>query len=98
MVCPSCDVETVDRLPGPEPTPDVDLVCAFATGDPGLVAVAKSLLDGDDVDYFVRGEDLQNMFGLPLGGPTEFWVREEDAARVRDLLEDLAPSGERDQP
>jgi putative signal transducing protein len=89
MVCPTCDVDTVDRLPGPEPTPDVDLVCVLATGDPGLVAVAKSLLEGDDLDFFVRGENLQNMFGLPAGGPTEFWVRSDDAARAHGLLDDL---------
>src|SRR5262249_29192031 len=78
MVCPTCDVDTVDTLPGPEPTPDVDLVCVFTTGDPALIAFTKSLLEGDDIEYFVRGEDLQNMFGLAAGGPAEFWVREDD--------------------
>ena len=34
MVCPACDVETVDRLPGPVPTPDAALVRVLAAGDP----------------------------------------------------------------
>jgi len=36
MVCPVCDVDTVDELPrlGPEPTPDAELVRVFATADP----------------------------------------------------------------
>ena len=42
MVCPTCDVDTVERLPGPEPAPDVELVPVLATGDPALIAVAKS--------------------------------------------------------
>jgi Putative prokaryotic signal transducing protein len=102
MVCPTCDVETVDRLPdaGPAPAPDVELVSAFETGDPGLIAVVKSLLDAAEIDYFVRGDGLQDLagFGRITGysyvfGPAEFWVRAADADRVRDLLKDLTESG-----
>ena len=96
MVCPTCDVDTVDRLPGPEPAPDVELVPVLATGDPALIAVAKSLLEGEHIDYFVRGDDLQNLFGLGsltgfsyAMGPAEFCVRAEDAERARVLLADL---------
>ena len=80
----------------PEPTPDAELVPVLATGDPGVIAVAKSLLDGDGIDYFVRGEGLQDLFGLGrvtgfsyVVGPAEFWVRADAAARARVLLEDL---------
>ena len=96
MVCPTCDVDTVDRLPGPEPTPDAKLVRILTTGNAGLIAVAKSLLEGEEIDYFVRGDGLQDLFGLGrmtgfnfAMGPAEFWVREEDAGRARELLEDL---------
>jgi hypothetical protein len=97
MVCPTCDVDTVDRLPGPEPTPDAELVCVLATGNPALIAIAKSLLDGDQIDYFVKGDALQDLFGLGrvtnysfAMGPPEFWVRTDDAERARVLLADLA--------
>lgn len=99
MVCPTCDVDTVDRLPGPEPTPDVALVRVLASGDAGLIAVAKSLLEGEKIDYFVRGDGLQDLFGLGrmtgfnfAMGPAEFWVREDDAERARELLEGLMPT------
>jgi hypothetical protein len=104
MVCPDCDVDTVDRLPGPEPTPDVELVPVLVTGDAGLIALAKSLLDGEEIDYFVRGEGLQDLFGLGritsfsfAMGPAEFWVRADDAERARDLLNDLG-APDRDFP
>ena len=104
MVCPTCDVDTVDRLPGPEPTPDVELVRVLTTSDAGLIAVAKSLLEGEEIDYFVRGDGLQDLFGLgriagfSFGmGPAEVWVREDDADRARELLQGLAtPDGARD--
>jgi hypothetical protein len=90
MVCPTCDVDTVDRLPGPEPTPDVQLVSVFASADPGVVAVAKSLLDGEEIDYFVRGDGVQDMFPSSATGPAQFWVREDDADRARELLQELS--------
>ena len=96
MVCPTCDVETVDRLPGPEPTPDVELVSVLATGDPGVIALARSLLEGEEIDYFVRGEGLQDLFGLGritgfsfAMGPAQFLVRADDAERARALLDGL---------
>jgi len=101
MICPVCDVETVDELPrvGPEPTPDAELVRVFATGDMGLIAIARSLLEGEKIDYFVRGDGLQDLFGLGRAtsysfamGPAEFWVRADDAENVRVLLQDLLTS------
>ena len=98
MVCPACNVDTVDALPreGPAPAPDVELVSVFATGDAGLIAIAKSLLDAEGIDYFVRGDGLQDLAGLGritgfsyVFGPAEFWVRQEDAARAQELLGDL---------
>ena len=103
MVCPVCDVDTVDELPrlGPEPTPDAELVRVFATGDMGLIAIARSLLEGEKIDYFVRGDGLQDLFGLGRAtsysfamGPAEFWVRADDAENVRVLLQDLLASAD----
>ena len=96
MVCPTCDVDTIDRLRGPAPTPDAELVSVLETGDASLIAVAKSLLEGEDIDYFVRGDGLQDLFGLGritgfsyAMGPAEFWVRADDAERARVLLKEL---------
>jgi hypothetical protein len=78
----------------------VGLVRVLATGDAGLIAIAKSLLEGEEIDVFVRGDGLQDLFGLGritgfsyAMGPAEFWVREDDADRARELLEDLTASG-----
>ena len=103
MICPRCDVETVDRLPAPTPAPDAELVPVMSTGDAGLIAVAKSLLEAEGIDYLLRGDGLQDLFGLGritaysyAMGPAEFQVRAEDAARARALLQDLQPPAPRD--
>ena len=74
----------------------------FASGDPALIAVAKSLLDAEQIDYIVRGDGLQDLFGWGrvgagyniVTGPAQFVVREEDAQRVRELLRDLSTGHE----
>ncbi|OFW11496.1 MAG: hypothetical protein A3H96_00915 [Acidobacteria bacterium RIFCSPLOWO2_02_FULL_67_36] len=83
----------------PKPTPDAELVKVFVTGDAGLIGVARSLLDAEGIDYMLRGEGLQDLFGIGrvsgynyVVGPAEFWVRSEDAARVTALLNDLGAS------
>lgn len=76
---------------------DVALVPVFATGEAALIAVAKSLLEAEGIDYFVRGEGLTDLFGYGrittfnyVVGPPEFMVREDDAERAREVLKDLA--------
>jgi hypothetical protein len=107
MVCPTCDRDTVDRLPGPEPTPDIELVPVFATRDPALIALAQSLLDGEEIDYLIRdGAPRERSYGIARAtgyefgmGPAQFWVRADDAERVKGLFEDLsAADQERDPP
>jgi putative signal transducing protein len=77
-------------------TREAALVPILRTGDPGLIPLAKSLLEGEGIEYLVRGENLQDLFGAGrLGGynyvtgPAEFWVHTEDAERARTLLDEL---------
>ena len=95
MVCPTCDVDTVDNLPrppGPEPTPDVELVPVLATGDAGLIAIAKSLLEAEKIDYLLRGDGLQDLFGAGrltgysfAMGPPNSWYGLRMPMRARAL-------------
>ena len=82
------------------PAPDVELVRVFTGENAGQTAVAISLLEGEAIDYLVRGEGLQELLAWGsfaagynyLVGPPEFWVRADDADRARELLEGLAAS------
>jgi hypothetical protein len=71
-------------------TNDTDqLVTVLMTRDPALVALAKSILDGADIQFFVTGEILQ---GFGYGVFTEIRVCAEDVDNANQLLEDLATS------
>jgi len=110
-VCPACQIDLVERLPGPEPTPEAELVPVLVTGDAGLIPLAKSLLESEGIEYLARGENLQDLFGLGritgynfAAGPAEFLVRADDAERARAVLDGLdeptpesAPPGD-DEP
>jgi hypothetical protein len=72
-------------------------VTVLETGDPGLVAVAKSLLESAGIQYFAKGEALQNLFGWgqfgtgfnPIVGVVQLQVAAEDAEDATALLRDL---------
>jgi hypothetical protein len=102
-VCPECQVDLVDQRPGPAPTPHVKLVRVFVSVNGGLTGVAKSLLEGEKIEYLERGERLQDLFGCGrfwmgynyIVGPAEFWVCADDAEHARARLDGLgAPAPE----
>ncbi len=95
--CYDCGVPLVAQLP-PEPRPEyVQLVTVFSTGNEGIIAVARSILDSAGIEYTLKGEGLQDLFALgrigsgfnPVVGPVEVQVHESDATRARELLAEL---------
>jgi len=111
--CHDCHVPLVDELPQaesrtPEPSQEpmpvldlsepLDLVTVFACGDPGRVALAKSLLQSAEIPFVASNEAMQDLIGwgrFPLGanvalGPAQLHVRRDDAEDARTLLGDLA--------
>ncbi len=74
------------------------LVRVLTTGDAGIIAVAKSLLDEEQIEYIVQNESLQELFGLNVTKPAEFLVRSEAAERARDLLADLRAAADGERP
>jgi hypothetical protein len=96
--CAECDVALTHEPPG-EPMIDEEdeLVPVLRTGDPLVVALAKSLLDGAGIDFFVKGEGIQDLFAFgrvgtgfnPITGPAEFQVRRYKEAEARTVLADV---------
>ncbi len=56
------------------------------TNDPGLLGVAKSLLEAAGIPFFAKGEALSIAFG---GGPVKLQVPGDKAAEARALLAEL---------
>jgi hypothetical protein len=89
-----CAVREED--PVTDPTP-VQLVTVYRTGDAALIPLIKSILDQAGIEYAVKGEQLQDLFGVGragadynvIVGPAEFEVRAEDESQTRELLSEL---------
>jgi len=97
--CSDCDVDLAEgpAIPSiPEEHPDPEIETVYATGDPALAAMAKSLLEDAKIEYFTKGDDIQDLIGGGrlggfniLIGPMEFLVAAKDAPTARELLSHL---------
>ena len=93
--CPDCDVDLVSQLP-PEPQPEYDEpVAVFESGDTSVLLVAQSMLENEDIQFWLRGEGPSHLFagggmGLsPTAGPYKLLVRSSDEDFAREVLKDL---------
>jgi len=74
-----------------------DPVTVWRSSDQALLAIAKSLLEAEGIEYFPKGEGLQDWFAYgrlgtgfsPVIGPIELQVAAEDAERASEVLADL---------
>lgn len=101
LLCADCHVALVsfENLPSKRKQEtsreDLDLVQVFSTQDPGLVALAKSLLDDAGIPSMVRNEGLQDLFGIgrltfnPVSGDVDFYVNIEDQEAALKLMADI---------
>lgn len=66
-------------------------VTVFKTSDPGLLAVAQSLLEDADIEFFVAGEIVSGLYPGPISplGRPEIRVAAEHAHEARELLKEL---------
>jgi predicted ATP-dependent serine protease len=94
--CSDCDVELTLGPAIQEEHRDPKIETVYATGDPALVLLVKSLLEDAEIEYFTKGCEFQDVIGGGwLGGlnfiadPLEFIVAAEDAPTARELLAHL---------
>ena len=101
--CVDCEVDLVAEAPPPavRPARTTRYVTVLRSGDPAVLAMAKSLLEDAGIPLVAQGEGLQDLFALgrlgtgssPIVGPAEIRVSSSDEAAARALLRDLE-SGE----
>ncbi len=71
-------------------------VTVLRTSDPAILGVAKSLLEDARIDFFAKGEGVQDLFAWgriggfnPIVGPVQLQVAPEDAEEARAVLGEL---------
>lgn len=84
--CSSCNVELITDLPS---NPDkkvsgfIDYEFIYSTFIPGEVALIKSLLDSENITYFILGE---NLLYVPLFEPARIMIKKDQAMKAREIL------------
>ena len=89
--CPDCQVSLVGNLPSESEIFYEDYETVFSTADPGIIAIAESLLNSESIRFAKKGEGLQSIYGL---GVVEFQVAPKLKERAFDLLKDLKETGD----
>jgi hypothetical protein len=91
--CSDCDVDLVEPTPA---EPEIELVKIYEGGNAAVLPLIESVLRDSGIEFMTRGEALQDLFALGRFGtgggnnaigPVEFWVRANDEAAARELLE-----------
>ena len=80
-----------------------ELVTILRSSDPSLLAIAESMLAGEGIPYFAKGERLQNMIVPdslggnfnPAIGAVQLQVSPDDVDDARAVLQDLLRDQER---
>lgn len=108
MYCPKCkasvSLEESKCVKCGEEYKSGRMVKILITGDKPLIAIIKSVLTDAEVEYFVKGEGLQDLIGLGsfgtgynvAAGPMELYVQQEDAEAVQMLIDELEQNQELD--
>ncbi len=96
-ICQECNEPLVKELPKNK---FVEFVKLCDSPNPSMTAIIKSILDSADIQYFVRGENMQTLFGgcLEFTNPrlsrVEFLVSKEDKETATELIQEIEPKQE----
>jgi hypothetical protein len=95
--CADCDVALVAELTPTDDNADyIDLVTVGVFTNAPELAVAKSLLEDADIQYFAKNEGVIGLFSMgqvgynPMVGGIEIQVHPDDADAAREILAQMA--------
>lgn len=92
--CPDCDVDLVEELPKSksknqkeETEENTTFVHVLSTYNLGDIALIKSILDNEGIEYFLQGENTAYIRGYM--DPTILMVKNDQVEIVKELLKDF---------
>lgn len=73
--------------------PEYKFLKLYSTSEQGELAFIKSILDGQKIPYYIKGENFGSLYGPLLGkfSTTDVMVREDYVQEAKELLKDFIP-------
>ena len=68
----------------------MEFVEVFSSPNPGAIAIAKSVLDSEGIEYTVPDEAQVSIFGVGEFGSIEIQVPKDLAPKARQLLNNVS--------
>ncbi len=98
--CSACEVPLVSEPPDRKEPVFKNLVTVYEAGNLAILSFAKSILESGGIDYYCKGEGIQDLFGAgrlgtgynPVLGPVQIQVAEEDAEKAKEILDQIEES------
>ena len=92
--CSDCDVDLVKELPKEKTKPireatedDKTFIGVLSTYNLGDIALIRSILDNEGIEYYLQGENTASIRGYM--DPTILMVRSDQVEVVKELLKDF---------
>lgn len=96
--CADCDIALVAELTPEDEMDYVELVTVGRFTNAPQLAVAKSLLEDADIQYFAKNEGVIGLLAMgqvgfnPVAGPIEIQVHPDDAEAASEILSEMESS------
>lgn len=86
--CPDCNVALVEELAEDEEDNYIERITVFESMDVGSIALAKSILKAEEIEYLAIG-DMLNVWSAGMSNIMKIQVQKKDEMAARELLEEL---------
>lgn len=83
--CANCHISLVPELPVEEEYKNSDFTEIYITTDKGQIAFIKSILESEDIPYFIDNETLNVFYATP----SKVMVPKKYIEKAKDILKDI---------
>ncbi len=90
-VCPDCNIPLVEKLDNKKSEEEMDYIdyeFLLSSYKPGDIAIMKSILECENINYFIQGELFSKAYAGGLQS-VRFMVDESKIELARELLKDF---------
>ena len=85
--CSDCNVDLVEQLPPEQEEVFPEYVKVLKIGNPSDIAMVKSILDSENITYYLQGEHINYI--IPPVLPAILMVRKDQVMKTVEILTDL---------